>query len=29
MRSAADEALRVFGKIHVLCNNAGVGGCGK
>jgi NAD(P)-dependent dehydrogenase (short-subunit alcohol dehydrogenase family) len=28
MRAAADEALRAFGKIHVLCNNAGVGGGG-
>jgi NAD(P)-dependent dehydrogenase (short-subunit alcohol dehydrogenase family) len=28
VRSAADEALRMFGKIHVLCNNAGVGGGG-
>ena len=25
MARAADEAERVFGKIHVLCNNAGVG----
>jgi NAD(P)-dependent dehydrogenase (short-subunit alcohol dehydrogenase family) len=24
--AAADEAERVFGKIHVVCNNAGVGG---
>src|SRR5215469_3392958 len=23
--AAADEAERVFGKIHVLCNNAGIG----
>jgi len=29
MRAAADEAVRVFGKIHVLCNNAGVGGGGN
>jgi NAD(P)-dependent dehydrogenase (short-subunit alcohol dehydrogenase family) len=29
MRAAADEAIRVFGKIHVLCNNAGVGGGGN
>jgi NAD(P)-dependent dehydrogenase (short-subunit alcohol dehydrogenase family) len=28
VRSAADEAIRVFGKIHVLCNNAGIGGGG-
>jgi NAD(P)-dependent dehydrogenase (short-subunit alcohol dehydrogenase family) len=28
MRAAAEEALDVFGKIHVLCNNAGVGGGG-
>jgi NAD(P)-dependent dehydrogenase (short-subunit alcohol dehydrogenase family) len=28
MRAAADEALRVFGKIHLLCNNAGVAGGG-
>ena len=28
MRAAADETLRVFGKVHVLCNNAGVGGGG-
>lgn len=28
MRAAAEEALEVFGKIHVLCNNAGVGGGG-
>jgi NAD(P)-dependent dehydrogenase (short-subunit alcohol dehydrogenase family) len=26
VRAAADEAIRVFGKIHVLCNNAGVNG---
>ena len=25
MARAADETLRVFGKVHVLCNNAGVG----
>jgi NAD(P)-dependent dehydrogenase (short-subunit alcohol dehydrogenase family) len=28
VRAAADEALRAFGKIHVLCNNAGIGGGG-
>src|ERR1700730_15067535 len=28
MASAADEAERVFGKVHVLCNNAGVGAMG-
>ena len=28
MRDAANEAMRAFGKIHVLCNNAGVGGGG-
>ena len=28
VRAAADEAIRAFGKIHVLCNNAGVGGGG-
>ncbi|MGF7169364.1 NAD(P)-dependent dehydrogenase (short-subunit alcohol dehydrogenase family) [Sphingobium xanthum] len=28
LRSAATETLDVFGKIHVLCNNAGVGGGG-
>lgn len=28
MRAAAEETLRVFGKVHVLCNNAGVGGGG-
>lgn len=28
MRAAAEEALQVFGKIHILCNNAGVGGGG-
>lgn len=27
--AAADEALATFGKIHVLCNNAGVGGGGE
>ena len=26
MAAAAEEARRVFGKVHVLCNNAGVGG---
>ena len=25
MLRAADEAIRVFGKVHVLCNNAGIG----
>ncbi|GGX95852.1 SDR family NAD(P)-dependent oxidoreductase [Massilia dura] len=25
MAAAADEAERVFGKVHILCNNAGVG----
>ena len=28
LKSAVDEALSVFGKIHVLCNNAGVNGGG-
>ena len=28
LKAAADEALAVFGKIHVLCNNAGVNGGG-
>ena len=28
VRAAADEAISAFGKIHVLCNNAGVGGGG-
>jgi NAD(P)-dependent dehydrogenase (short-subunit alcohol dehydrogenase family) len=28
LRQAADEAIREFGRIHVLCNNAGVGGGG-
>ena len=28
LRAAADEAVRRFGKIHVLCNNAGIGGGG-
>ena len=28
LRAAAEEAIRKFGKIHVLCNNAGVGGGG-
>jgi NAD(P)-dependent dehydrogenase (short-subunit alcohol dehydrogenase family) len=28
LRAAADETLEVFGKIHVLCNNAGVNGGG-
>ena len=29
MRAAADEAVKAFGKIHLLCNNAGVGGGGN
>jgi len=29
VRAAAAEAVRVFGKIHVLCNNAGVSGGGN
>jgi NAD(P)-dependent dehydrogenase (short-subunit alcohol dehydrogenase family) len=29
VRAAADQAIRAFGKIHVLCNNAGVGGGGN
>jgi NAD(P)-dependent dehydrogenase (short-subunit alcohol dehydrogenase family) len=28
VRAAADEALSVFGRIHLLCNNAGVAGGG-
>lgn len=28
VRAAAAAAVRVFGKIHVLCNNAGIGGGG-
>src|ERR1700744_1883232 len=28
MRAAADEAERVFGRVHVVCNNAGVGSLG-
>jgi NAD(P)-dependent dehydrogenase (short-subunit alcohol dehydrogenase family) len=28
LRAAAEEAIRAFGKIHVLCNNAGGGGGG-
>ena len=28
VQAAADEAIRRFGRIHVLCNNAGVGGGG-
>jgi NAD(P)-dependent dehydrogenase (short-subunit alcohol dehydrogenase family) len=28
VRAAAQEAVRVFGRIHVLCNNAGIGGGG-
>ena len=27
--AAADEAERIFGKVHVVCNNAGVGGGGS
>lgn len=29
LQAAADETLREFGKVHVLCNNAGVGGGGN
>jgi len=29
MANAADEAERVFGKVHVVCNNAGVGAFGE
>jgi NAD(P)-dependent dehydrogenase (short-subunit alcohol dehydrogenase family) len=29
VRAAAAEAVRMFGKLHVLCNNAGVGGGGN
>jgi len=29
VRSAANDAIRVFGKIHILCNNAGIGGGGN
>lgn len=29
VKAAAEEALAVFGKIHVLCNNAGVAGGGS
>jgi len=29
VKHAADEAERVFGKVHVLCNNAGVSGGGS
>jgi NAD(P)-dependent dehydrogenase (short-subunit alcohol dehydrogenase family) len=29
LRSAAEAAIRAFGKIHVLCNNAGIGGGGN
>jgi NAD(P)-dependent dehydrogenase (short-subunit alcohol dehydrogenase family) len=29
LRAAAGEAIRRFGKIHVLCNNAGIGGGGN
>jgi len=28
VRAAADQAIRAFGKIHILCNNAGIGGGG-
>ena len=28
VRAAAQEAVGVFGRIHVLCNNAGIGGGG-
>jgi NAD(P)-dependent dehydrogenase (short-subunit alcohol dehydrogenase family) len=28
VRAAAQQALRIFGKIHVLCSNAGIGGGG-
>jgi NAD(P)-dependent dehydrogenase (short-subunit alcohol dehydrogenase family) len=28
VRAAAEDAIRAFGKIHVLCNNAGIGGGG-
>lgn len=29
LRAAAQQTLEIFGKIHVLCNNAGVGGGGN
>lgn len=29
VRDAAQQAIRAFGRIHVLCNNAGVGGGGN
>jgi NAD(P)-dependent dehydrogenase (short-subunit alcohol dehydrogenase family) len=29
MANAADEAERVFGKVHVVCNNAGIGAFGE
>lgn len=29
VRAAADQAIQAFGKVHVLCNNAGVGGGGN
>jgi NAD(P)-dependent dehydrogenase (short-subunit alcohol dehydrogenase family) len=29
VRAAAAEAVQMFGKIHVLCNNAGIGGGGN
>ena len=28
VRAATDEAIKTFGRIHVLCNNAGIGGGG-
>lgn len=29
VRAAAEEAVKIFGKIHLLCNNAGIGGGGN
>src|SRR5579862_9651097 len=29
VRAAAEEAMKIFGKIHLLCNNAGIGGGGN
>lgn len=29
VRAAAEEAVKTFGKIHLLCNNAGIGGGGN
>ncbi len=29
VRAAAEAAVRAFGKIHILCNNAGIGGGGN